>query len=150
MDLLLFSERSIWTMVHGIALGGGALMALFAALYSLHAMGTDGVSDAEMGRQARKLAQLTVIIAILLWLTVRADVPKQARFTNIPVEVDLRDPDWRLDDEPIPSSVTVVVVGPTPELMELTSNPPRIGLAAHCTSDGGALSGTQLRGGARH
>ncbi len=70
MDLLLFSERSIWTMVHGIALGGGALMALFAALYSLHAMGTDRVSDAEILRQARKLAQLTVIIAILLWLTV--------------------------------------------------------------------------------
>lgn len=70
MDLLLFSERSIWTMVHGIALGGGALMALFAALYSLHAMGADGVPDAEMLRQARKLAQLTVAIAVLLWLTV--------------------------------------------------------------------------------
>lgn len=70
MDLLLFSERSIWTMVHGIVLGGGALMALFAALYSLHAMGTDGVSDAELLRQARKLAQLTVVIAVLLWLTV--------------------------------------------------------------------------------
>lgn len=70
MDLLLFSERSIWTMVHGIALGGGALMALFAALYSLHAMGADGVPDAEMRRQARKLAQLTVAIAVLLWLTV--------------------------------------------------------------------------------
>ena len=25
---MLFSERSIWTMVHGIALGGGALLGL--------------------------------------------------------------------------------------------------------------------------
>lgn len=73
---------------------------------------------------ALKLA--AVALAILLWLAVRADVPKQARFTNIPVEVDLRDPDWRLDGDPIPSSVTVVVVGSTPELMELTSDPPRI------------------------
>jgi hypothetical protein len=30
---MLFSERSIWTMVHGIGLGGGALVGLAAALF---------------------------------------------------------------------------------------------------------------------
>ena len=35
MDTLLFSERSIWTMLHGIVLGGGAMMGLAAALYTL-------------------------------------------------------------------------------------------------------------------
>ena len=66
---------------------------------------------------ALKLA--AVGLAILLWLAVRADAPKQAVFRNIPVEVDLRDPDWRLEGEPDPSTVNVTVVGSTPELMEL-------------------------------
>lgn len=30
---MLFSERSIWTMVHGIGLGGGALIGLAATLF---------------------------------------------------------------------------------------------------------------------
>src|SRR5690606_27935986 len=29
--MLLFSERSLWTMIHGIGLGGAALLALAAA-----------------------------------------------------------------------------------------------------------------------
>ncbi|MEX2283431.1 MAG: hypothetical protein WEE89_13190 [Gemmatimonadota bacterium] len=40
MDTRLFSDRSIWTMIHGVVLGGGALMALAAALFSLRAMRT--------------------------------------------------------------------------------------------------------------
>ena len=31
---MLFTDRSFWTMVHGIVLGGGALMALAAALFA--------------------------------------------------------------------------------------------------------------------
>lgn len=38
MDNTLFSNRSILTMMHGIVLGGGTLMALAAALFSLRAM----------------------------------------------------------------------------------------------------------------
>jgi hypothetical protein len=34
---MLFSERSVWTMVHGIGLGGGALIGLAAALFYLYA-----------------------------------------------------------------------------------------------------------------
>lgn len=34
MDTLLFSSRSILTMVHGIFLGGGGLLAVAAALFA--------------------------------------------------------------------------------------------------------------------
>lgn len=82
---------------------------------------------------ALKLA--AVALAILLWLAVRADAPKQAVFRNIPVAVDLRDPDWRLDGEPDPPVLNVTVVGSTPELMELASNPPRIVLPVEQVND---------------
>ena len=38
MNTTLFSADSIWTMVHGIVLGGGAMLALAAALFSLRAL----------------------------------------------------------------------------------------------------------------
>jgi hypothetical protein len=67
---MLFTDRSLWTMIHGVVLGGAALMALFAALFSIFAMRTaDGV-DVATGTQARSLARLTVFIAVVLWLTV--------------------------------------------------------------------------------
>ena len=70
MDTMLFTTRSIWTMVHGIVLGGGALMALAAALFALYALRTaDGTHVAAQG-PARHLAWLTVLTAALLWLTV--------------------------------------------------------------------------------
>jgi len=70
MDTMLFTDRSIWTMIHGIALGGGALMGLSAALFSLRAMSTADVSDVAAQTQSRCLAWLTVSIAVALWLTV--------------------------------------------------------------------------------
>ena len=45
---MLFSDRSLWTMAHGIVLGGGALMGLAAALFALCA--------AEPSRRARDAA----------------------------------------------------------------------------------------------
>jgi hypothetical protein len=66
---MLFSERSIWTMVHGIGLGGAALLGLAAALFYLYAVrpaqpsiGTD--------TEPRAFAALTVFTAAMLWLTV--------------------------------------------------------------------------------
>ncbi|MGH7629517.1 MAG: hypothetical protein ACREOF_09000 [Gemmatimonadales bacterium] len=67
---MLFTERSIWTMIHGIALGGAALMALSAALFSLRAMRSAAVSDVAAQNQARYLVWLIVFIAVALWLTV--------------------------------------------------------------------------------
>jgi heme A synthase len=65
----LFSSRSIWTMVHGVFLGGGALMAIAAALFALFTMrapASDQVDDAG----ARSLGWLLIIGAVLLWLAV--------------------------------------------------------------------------------
>lgn len=70
MDTMLFSARSIWTMIHGIALGGAALMALSAALFSVRAMRVEDVSEAASQNQSRYLVWLTVFAAVMLWLTV--------------------------------------------------------------------------------
>jgi hypothetical protein len=70
MDTRLFSERSIWTMVHGIVLGGGALMALSAALFSLHAMRTVDGPDGAARQESRSLGWLTVALAVVLWAAV--------------------------------------------------------------------------------
>lgn len=70
MDMLLFSERSVWTMIHGIGLGGGALMALAAALFFLRATEPAAAADSVVEAQARYFAWLTVVVTVLLWLTV--------------------------------------------------------------------------------
>lgn len=65
---MLFSERSIWTMVHGIGLGGGALIGLAAAFFYLSAARSADHVTAPPGSGA--LAGATVLSAVLLWLTV--------------------------------------------------------------------------------
>ncbi|HUE76321.1 MAG TPA: CdaR family protein [Longimicrobiales bacterium] len=82
---------------------------------------------------ALKLA--AVALALLLWMAVRANTPKRAVFRNVPVEVDLRDPDWRLLGEPVPSTVSVTVTGPTGELMALAADPPHIVLPVERVND---------------
>lgn len=66
---MLFSERSIWTMVHGIGLGGAALLGLGAALFYLYAArpAPDPGGD-DTG--SRAFATVTVFSAVMLWLTV--------------------------------------------------------------------------------
>jgi heme A synthase len=70
METLLFSSRSISTMVHGMALGGGALMGLSAALFALRALRGTDTPEGTARMQARSLAWLTGVTAALLWLTV--------------------------------------------------------------------------------
>ena len=65
----LFSGRSVWTMVHGIGLGGGALLAVAAALFALIAMRTTPPGAAATA-QSRNLARLLVAAAVLLWAAV--------------------------------------------------------------------------------
>jgi hypothetical protein len=68
----LFSELSIWTMVHGMALGGGAMGALFGALLLL----VYGRSGAQTGPGGGPIAPaplvglFSVASATLLWITV--------------------------------------------------------------------------------
>lgn len=71
MDTLLFSSRSVWTMIHGIVLGGGGLLAVAAALFALIAMRTTPPGDAAAA-QARHLAWLLVAASVLLWAAVIA------------------------------------------------------------------------------
>jgi hypothetical protein len=66
----LFSDRSIWTMVHGIVLGGAALMGLAAALFSLFAVRTSDQPPGATPHESRAFAWLTVSTAVMLWLTV--------------------------------------------------------------------------------
>jgi hypothetical protein len=82
---------------------------------------------------ALKLAAL--VLALLLWAAVRADTPKVATFRNVTVQVDLRDPDWRLADEPDPPSIHVTVMGSTGDLMTLAGQPPRIILPVDRVTD---------------
>jgi hypothetical protein len=65
---MLFSDRSIWTMIHGIGLGGGALIALAAALFYLCA--TRPARSATNQPGGRAFAGATVLSAVLLWLSV--------------------------------------------------------------------------------
>ena len=67
---MLFTERSIWTMVHGIGLGGAALMGLAAALFYLYAARTSGGVHVSSPESSRALAAITVLTAVMLWLTV--------------------------------------------------------------------------------
>lgn len=67
---MLFSGRSIWTMVHGMGLGGAALIGLAAACFYLFATRpATGAGDAVPGG-SRALGTLTLLTAALLWLTV--------------------------------------------------------------------------------
>ena len=65
---MLFSERSIWTMIHGIGLGGGALIALGAALFYLLAKRPS--QSAQAPAEAAAFASVTALSAGLLWLSV--------------------------------------------------------------------------------
>ena len=66
---MLFSERSIWTMVHGIGLGGAALVSLAAALFYLCAARPAPLSS-ETEAGSRAFAMVTVFTALMLWLAV--------------------------------------------------------------------------------
>ena len=66
---MLFSTPSLLTMVHGIALSGGALLALAASLFAVRAMALpDGVPV--MPAQGTSFARVTLLTALLLWASV--------------------------------------------------------------------------------
>jgi hypothetical protein len=68
---MLFSDRSLWTMIHGIVLAGGALLALAAALFAMAAMMRSGDRFASAGdERSHAVAWLTAFIAVTLWITV--------------------------------------------------------------------------------
>lgn len=102
---LLFTDRSLWTMLHGIALGGVALMALFAALMAMGAARAAAGSEEALEGQAHSVARLAVLAAATLWLAVlvgtyvvfppyRATPPAGATdLSSFPRSLLLADPD---------------------------------------------------------
>lgn len=66
---MLFTERSLWTMVHGVGLGGATLLGLAAALFFLRATQPLELGVA-MQRQARYFNWLAMFVAVAAWLTV--------------------------------------------------------------------------------
>lgn len=68
---MLFSERSIWTMIHGIGLGGGFLIVFSSAFYCLWALRSDdGLSEAASRKLYAFLGGANALLAIILWLTI--------------------------------------------------------------------------------
>jgi hypothetical protein len=66
---MLFSERSLWTMLHGLVLSGGALVLLLTALFSLRVMVAPEGAIVP-ARHSNAVAWLTVAAAVLLWMSV--------------------------------------------------------------------------------
>jgi hypothetical protein len=68
---MLFSDRSLVTMVHGLVFGGGAMLTLSAALFFLYAHRAGGGAHAVASAgEARALTRLAVLTAVLLWMAV--------------------------------------------------------------------------------
>ncbi len=72
MEVMLFSGRSILTMLHGVLLGSVALLAMAAALFALRTSPAGAAGDPAMERQSKYLALLLTFIAVTLWITVFA------------------------------------------------------------------------------
>ena len=66
---MLFSDRSLWTMLHGLVLSGGALVLLLMALFSLRVMAAPegGITPV---RHSNAVVRLTIAAAVLLWISV--------------------------------------------------------------------------------
>lgn len=67
-EAAMFSDRSIWTMVHGIGLSGAALLAMAAALFYLYA--ARSVADGAISLPSRDFTRLNLFAAAALWLSV--------------------------------------------------------------------------------
>ncbi|MEX0600628.1 MAG: hypothetical protein WD423_12520 [Rhodothermales bacterium] len=70
MEIQLFTDRSLWTMVHGIALTGAAMMALSAVLFSLLTLHAGNIDEQAASIQSRYVAWLSVFVSVMLWSTV--------------------------------------------------------------------------------
>jgi hypothetical protein len=65
---MLFTDRSIVTMIHGVGLGGAVLVGLAAAMFHLYAAGGSG-RDHEQRKASGPFAMLMLLTAGVLWLT---------------------------------------------------------------------------------
>ena len=71
-----------------------------------------------------KLSALAM--AVLLWTVPEFEAQSSQELENVPVRVQLTDPQWALLGEPLPSTVKVTLAGPTRALMALRADRPSI------------------------
>lgn len=64
----LFFDKSIWTMLHGIVFGGGAMLALIGALVAFYLLGREP-ARIPTASEARFTTQLAALSAVLTWLS---------------------------------------------------------------------------------
>lgn len=65
-------------------------------------------------------------VALLLWVAVRAEAPARQDFLEVPLRVDVGDPEWALVGDPVPSTVTVRIGGPSRELLSMALDRPTV------------------------
>jgi YbbR domain-containing protein len=66
-----------------------------------------------------QLKFLALSTAVLLWTVPRFDAQSSQVLENVPVLVQLTDPDWAILGEPVPSTVSVTLSGPARELIAI-------------------------------
>jgi YbbR domain-containing protein len=67
-----------------------------------------------------------IALAVLLWTVPRFEAPSRQTLQNVPVRVQLTDPQWALEGEPLPAQVSVTLSGPARELFALAVDQPSI------------------------
>ena len=82
---------------------------------------------------ALKLTAL--VVAVLLWITVRTDALTRVTLADVPVEVVVQDPDWRLAGPPAPTHVDVTIVGRFSDVVGVSASQARVTLPVDEVSD---------------
>ena len=90
---------------------------------------------------ALKLTAL--VLAFLMWITVRADEPGQWDW-EVPVRVVNNDADWVVAGQPVPAEVTLYLRGPYRELLRASSDLPEVIVPIQEVRDSSEV--VQLRG----
>jgi hypothetical protein len=72
-----------------------------------------------------KLKLLAFVLGVLLWVVVSAEQTTSG-WVSVPVAVELRDADYRLEQDPQPAQVEVRFSGTMRELLELSTSRPRL------------------------
>lgn len=67
-----------------------------------------------------------IALAVLLWTVPRFESPSHQTLADVPVRVQLNDPNWELMGDPLPAQVSVSLSGPARELFALSMDQPSI------------------------
>ena len=65
-------------------------------------------------------------LAVVLWVVVQMEQPERRSFDDVPVRVQMNDPQWAVAGAPAPSSATLRLAGTARQLLRLAGNQPLI------------------------